>query len=32
MGKKSQSPEVMEAQNEATLEKYISKVDTGKVE
>ena len=32
MGKKSQSPEVMEAQNEATLEKYISKVDTGKVD
>jgi hypothetical protein len=32
MGKKSQSPEVMEAQNEATLEKYISKIDTVKVE
>jgi hypothetical protein len=32
MGKKSQSSEVMEAQNEATLEKYISKVDTVKVE
>jgi len=33
MGKKSQSePEVMEAQNEAVLEKFISKVDNEKVE